>query len=240
MTYTSLSRWAFPPTLLLALSCAFWAWSTRSPVPQTPAHTGSPGPAVTIASPRPDPEPTQPAPPSAPVPAALPAAAPTTFPPPGAVLTATPGPGPASQTNQPESQPRIWLSEFDRALDREFNRLEEREKTSRDPVELAMVAKLKEKLLALDALWIKADALANVEEKMKVQMEAQQAMGEIIQLGRADRNQRLTNLARSFGVENSTEVARFIEEVDRAFVETHLDWAKLFNRGAVMAPRSEP
>lgn len=237
MSYSDFARRAFPPTLLMALACAGWAWRVTTTATLPPAATGAPAERLVasqaVESAR--------GPVAEPIVIPAPAAAPTglTLPPPDALLTATPGPGPEGVTNQPEPAPKVWLSDFDRALDREFSRLEEREKTSRDPVELAMVERLKEKLLALDALWIRADNTSAVEEKIKIQLEAQQTMGEIIQLGRADRNQRLTGVALSFGVESGPELTRFLEEVDRAFVETHLDWARLFNRGAA-TPQSSP
>lgn len=211
MTYTDFTRRAFPAALLFALLCAGWALHSTPPPP--PAQT-------TPAAVRPPPAPE-------------PVAAPDMFPPAGAVLTATPGPGPESLTPAQEATPsKVWLSEFDRALDREFSRIEAREKTSRDPVELAVVERLKAKLLALDELWGRADQATSAEEKVRLQQEAQQIMGEIIQLGRADRNQRLTGIAKQLGLENGADISRFIEDVDRALVETHLDWAPLFNRGA--------
>lgn len=218
MTYSSFSRIAFPITLAIAL---LLAWRNESPAP--PAQTPAPG--VERAAP--------------PVPAPAPPHRPMTLPPPGAVLTATPGPGPESYTNPPETKPSVWLGDFDRALDREFSRLEEREKTARDPVDLALVTQLKDKLVALDELWRRADLTTSGAEKMIVQESAQQLMGEIIQLGRADRNQRLTQLARGFGVESAPEIARFLEELDHALVETHLDWARLFTRG-VQTPQPTP
>ena len=95
-----------------------------------------------------------------------------------------------------------------------------------------LMERLKAKLLALDELWGRADQSTTAEEKVRLQQEAQQIMGEIIQLGRADRNQRLTGIAKQLGLENGADISRFIEDVDRALAETHLDWVPLFNRGA--------
>lgn len=218
MNYSDFSRIAFPCTALLAIGCIGWALHAHpttsrehqvTPPVLAPVHTEA----------HLDRQP--------------PAERPTSFPPPGAVLTATPGPGPESLPTPPAASPgKTWLSEFDRALDREFGRIEAREKTSRDTTELAVIARLKEKLLALDELWLRADQATAGEDKIRLQQEAQQLMGEIIQLGRADRNQRLTRIARENGLTDGAAIQRFIEDVDRAMVETHLDWAPLFNRGA--------
>lgn len=226
MTYTDFTRRAFPAAMLIALLCAGWALRSSPPAPPAPpAQVTAPGDSP--------PRPHIPAPPPESV------AAPVMFPPAGAVLTATPGPGPESLPPARETAPsKVWLSEFDRALDKEFSRIEAREKTSRDPVELAVMERLKAKLLALDELWGRADQATSADEKVRLQQEAQQIMGEIIQLGRADRNQRLTGIAKQVGLVNSADISRFIEDVDRAMIETQLDWAPLFNRG-VETPTEE-
>lgn len=139
-------------------------------------------------------------------------------------------PGPTTSPELPEDPEKAWLARFDHAMDREFARLEQRERGNQDPEDRAMVQRLKERLTALDDLWTRADA-AGTDERIRLQGEAQKLMGEIIQLGRADRNQRLTAIARSYGLDDPAEVAAFIQGVDRAYAETHLDWGSLFNRG---------
>ena len=226
MTYSDFTRKAYPITALIAVLCAGWALNAKRVVPidRSPA---APAPTPTPSNAEIPPSRTEPA------------STAEVFPPPGAVLTATPGPGPESVPPPAEPGPgNVWLSEFDRALDKEFGRIEAREKTSRDPVEQALIENLKAKLLALDELWRRADQTPTSGEKVRLQQEAQQIMGEIIQLGRADRNQRLTRIARQLGLSNPTEISHFIDEVDQALVETHLDWASLFNRG-VETPADE-
>ena len=55
-------------------------------------------------------------------------------------------------------------------------------------------------------------------------------MSEIIRLGRTDRRERLGELARHVGYVDESDIAVFIQEIDRIQRETHLDWAQLFHR----------
>ncbi len=115
------------------------------------------------------------------------------------------------------------------ALEREMARLDARARAPADAADQAMVQRLKESLTALDELWKRADA-APVDERIRLQGEAQQHMRELIRLSLSDREQRLGRVADDFGVTDAVARARLIQEVDRAFTETHLDWVTLFKR----------
>lgn len=115
------------------------------------------------------------------------------------------------------------------AMEREMARLDARARAPADATDQALVQRLQETLAALDKLWKRADA-APVDERIRLQGEAQKLMGELVQLSLRDRDQRLGLLAGDLGVTDAVARARFIQDVDRAFAETHLDWVTLFRR----------
>ena len=122
------------------------------------------------------------------------------------------------------------LSRFDTAMDREFDRLDQREQASRDGGEQATIQLIKEKLSELDELYRKADHAQTSEERLAVRQEMQSTMGQIIGLARRDRNERVGKLAVGLGYDDPVDVDAFVREVDRIYRETHMDWTKLFNR----------
>lgn len=122
------------------------------------------------------------------------------------------------------------LENYDRAMDREFDRLDGRAAAPADAAEQDLVARLKEQLLKLDELRTRAETVAP-EERERLRAEMQQVMGSIISLGAAHRRQRLEVLARRVGYKSEQEIAAFLDEVDRIYRETELDWASLFTRG---------
>lgn len=140
-----------------------------------------------------------------------------------------PEPGaPAPAT--PEAEP--WLEQFDHAMDREFTRIEEREKSCHDPAELALLAELKTALMDLDQTWVAMDAgEKSAPEREALASEARNQMVAVMRLAAADRNLRLARVAHALGVEDSATIDRFISDVDEVFRDTDLDWASLFNRG---------
>ena len=130
----------------------------------------------------------------------------------------------------PETEP--WLAQFDRAMDREFTRIEEREKSCQDPAELALLAELKTALMALDQTWAVMDAGEKTSpERETLANQARNQMMAVIRLAAADRNLRLARVAHTLGVEDAAAIDRFIADVDEVFRDTDLDWASLFNRG---------
>ncbi|HMP74100.1 MAG TPA: hypothetical protein PKE55_12630 [Kiritimatiellia bacterium] len=132
--------------------------------------------------------------------------------------------------NDPEQMANQSLARFDRSLDREFQRLESRVARSNDPEELAMIERMKEAFTELDALWIAVDSDPSPSELPGLRNQIQSTMSEVIRLGRQDRNDRLTALAREIGYTEEASIRMLIEEVDRIYRETHLDWTQLFHR----------
>jgi hypothetical protein len=132
--------------------------------------------------------------------------------------------------NDPEQMQAQSLARFDRSLDREFRRLESRERQASDPRELASIQALKNKFLELDELWIAVDSQPLTGAVPALRQQIQDTMSEIIRLGRTDRNDRLKDLARQVGYEDPADIDVFIREIDRIQRETHLDWSQLFHR----------
>jgi hypothetical protein len=122
------------------------------------------------------------------------------------------------------------IDRFDVAMDREFNRLEAREQTSTDAAEITTIALIKEKLSNLDELYRRADATTDPAERAAIRADMQAEMGAIIGLSRRDRNERIGKLAADMGYTDPQAILRVVEEIDRIYQDTHLDWAKLFNR----------
>ncbi|HOW97641.1 MAG TPA: hypothetical protein P5567_14370 [Kiritimatiellia bacterium] len=122
------------------------------------------------------------------------------------------------------------LENFDRAMDREFDRLDGRAAAPANAAEQDVVTRLKEQLLKLDEIRARAESAAP-EENESLRAEMQQVMGSIISLGAAHRRNRIEDLARQAGYDSEQEIAAFLDEVDRIYRETELDWASLFNRG---------
>jgi hypothetical protein len=122
------------------------------------------------------------------------------------------------------------IDRFDVAMDQQFNRLESREQAATDPEEVATIERIKAKLENLDALYRRADTATNTDERIAIRQEMQSEMGSIIGLSRVDRNERIAKLATDIGYSDPQAVQQFVQEIDRIYYETHLDWAKLFNR----------
>ncbi len=151
------------------------------------------------------------------------------------VANSTPAPQPVenttSQDRPPLSDEQVnAIERFDAAMDREFERLEARERAATDPQEVDMIQRIKEKLTMLDELYRRADTVTDPAERMQIQMQMQQEMGSIIGLTRRDRNERLGKLATDIGYSDPQAIDRVIQEIDRIYYETHMDWTKLFNR----------
>ncbi len=131
-----------------------------------------------------------------------------------------------------EAAQGTWVEQFDRAMDREFQRLEARERQTEDAAEIAVLGEIKVALEDLDEVWRQLDALDPAsEERVDLVARAQETMGSVIRLAATDRNLRLSRMAHSLGLEEEHEITLFISELDQIFRETHLDWSKLFIRG---------
>ena len=125
-----------------------------------------------------------------------------------------------------------WLAQFDRAMDREFARIEAREASCRDPAELAGLGELKTALADLDRTWTDMDSGAkSPAEREALANQARNQMVAVMRLAAADRNLRLARVAQALGVEEATRIEQFIVDVDQVFRDTDLDWATLFGRG---------
>jgi len=153
--------------------------------------------------------------------------------------TSEPATAPAlSNTNVPTAQGVPPMTEatasaidrFDHAMDREFDRLEDREQKTTDAAEVTTIQKIKDKLSELDELYRRSDNTTAPEEKAEIAAAMQETMGSIISLSRVDRNERLGKLATDIGYADPNAVEQFVREIDRIYHETHMDWAKLFNR----------
>ncbi len=118
----------------------------------------------------------------------------------------------------------------DAALDREFNRLERRAAITTDEVERDYVLSLKERLLAVSALFDQLED-ASPEERAPLQRDVQAAIGEVIRLSRTDRNHRLAEYARSIGLSGHDDIIAFVQDVEAVFRDTDTDWSRLLQTG---------
>ena len=122
-----------------------------------------------------------------------------------------------------------WVS-FDVAMDKEMERLEKRKEAAVGE-EKEIVDKLVELMLSLDKVWMRSDGSDDPAVKEKAALEARQIMGQIIGLSARHREQELRKLAASAGYREEAEVRAFLDEVDRIYRDTQMDWPSLFNRG---------
>ena len=122
------------------------------------------------------------------------------------------------------------IERFDMAMDREFERIEERERAATDIGERSTLDQLKARLTELDELYRRADTATDPAERAGIRRDMQATMGSILGLTRRDRDERLARLATGIGYNDPAHVQQFVQEVDRIYAETHMDWTKLFNR----------
>ncbi|HOW97039.1 MAG TPA: hypothetical protein P5567_01090 [Kiritimatiellia bacterium] len=106
--------------------------------------------------------------------------------------------------------------------------------------------KLEEKLAALEEIQTRMLQASTPEEKRKLTESLLPLMGEVIQLNRADRQYRMTELARSLGLSDANAVRRFMGDVETIYRETQRDLAPFFSQGGPYHPsapepyRTEP
>lgn len=124
-----------------------------------------------------------------------------------------------------------WLRQVDIAMDREFSRLEDRLQNSVDPLEQTILSDLRDGLFELDQIWIEMDSTTDVMRKKQLRQQAQDLMGDVIQLGAQDKKYALRNLAIGYGLSDTDHLDIFIHDVEETFRKTHLDWARIFSRG---------
>lgn len=141
--------------------------------------------------------------------------------------------GPDEPTEPPEVPEAVIqaMNSFERAMDREFDRLEERESRAIPAVEQDVISELKEQMLRLDEIYAEADAARTDEERALLRTEMRSVMGRIISLGQTHRRQRLEEIAIGVGFQTGAEINAFVNEINQVYRETELDWASLFNRG---------
>lgn len=144
---------------------------------------------------------------------------------------------PLTAVNNPEAEvspagSESWLAQFDRAMDREFSRIEEREQFCRDPEEVKLLGALKASLLELDRVWAEMDAGGQSDaDRDALIARSREIMGMVIRLGTTHRNLRLSQVAHAVGLTDENQISLFISEIDQVFRDTQLDWASLFSRG---------
>jgi len=155
---------------------------------------------------------------------------------------AAPGPGPVAVTHLPlrpppmppaaaaDAAPARGQRPVDLALDRERARLDARARAPLDAQDQALVQQQQENLLALRDLWTRVDAAASEDERIRLHGQARKRMGELLRLARQDREERLARVAGRAGITNPADRANFIQELERAVVETQSDWTSLFSR----------
>lgn len=222
--------WIIPPIAAVVAGLALWIFSLHRECGQLRQALAEAR--ANAAVPAPPPAPPPPAPgqtiPEEPMPRLAP-----DLPPEDLQVTRTEVPVPPSEPENAdpgEAARTRALAGFDRAMDREFNRLERREATAASDTETQRIGEIREKLLALDALWIEADGAPGPERARELQSEIRRTMGDIIRLAEQDRRESLAEFARSLGYTDEAQVNAFVQEIRRVVTGTDMDWASLFNR----------
>lgn len=163
-------------------------------------------------------------------------------PPPAASTAAAPGSaGPVAGRSMPdlaraEQEIARLQARQDEAMVREGERLAERMQATADPNELAILAQLDAKMTALESAQTKMEQAATDADKEALTGEIQRLIGEVLQLNQADRQYRMTELARSLGLEDAAAVTRLMQETETIFRETQRDLAPVFSRGGPFHP----
>lgn len=218
------TRWWIAALALAALGGWLAGHSWR---PQ-PADIGTPAPAL-AAKPAPPPLAMK----SVPAPPAPPAATP---PPPTMPAAAAPAAPPPPDYSRAEQEIIRIKAEQAAALEREGERLDERMARTTDPNELAILVKLEEKMAALDAVQQKMERAASAEERLALTPEIQPLIGEVMQLNQADRQYRMTELARTLGLTDGADVNRLMQETETSYRETQRDLSSFLSRGGPFLP----
>ena len=124
----------------------------------------------------------------------------------------------------------------DEAMVREGERLVDRMQATTDTNELAILVQLEAKMTALETAQTKMEQATTDADKAALTGEIQQLIGAVLQLNQADRQYRLTELARSLGLEDAAAVARLMQETETIFRETQRDLAPVFSHGGPFHP----
>ena len=212
------TRWWIAALVLAALGGGLVGHFWR---PQ-PADIGTPAP-VLAAKPAPPPPAMKSVPAATPPPPAMPAAA------------APAAPAPPDYARAEQEIARIQAQQAE-ALEREGARIEERLARTTDPNELAILVKLEDALAALETVQAKMAHAASNEERLALTPEIQPLIGQVMQLNQADRQYRLTELARSLGLADGADVNRLLQETETIYRETQRDLSPFLAQGGPFRP----
>ena len=156
---------------------------------------------------------------------------------------APPAAGPQAESVPPPSPPPGLELELARlkarqaeALEREGERNEERMARTTDPNELAILVQLEEKLAALETVQERMERAATDAERLALTREIQPLIGAVLQLNQADRQYRLTELARALGLADGAATTRLMQETETIYRETQRDLAPFLARGGPFQP----
>ena len=170
---------------------------------------------------------------SVPAPPAPPAATPPPPAMPAAAASAAPPPPDYARAEQEIARIK---AEQAAALEREGERLEERMARTTDPNELAILVKLEDALTALETVQQKMERAASDEERLALTPEIQPLIGDVMQLNQADRQYRLTELARTLRLTDGADVNRLMQETETIYRETQRDLSPFLSHGGPFLP----
>ena len=122
------------------------------------------------------------------------------------------------------------------ALEREGERIEERMARTTDPNELAILVQLEEKLGALETVQERMERATTDAERLALTREIQPLIGAVLQLNQADRQYRLTELARALGLTDGAATTRLMQETEAIYRETQRDLSPFLARGGPFQP----
>ena len=173
-------------------------------------------------------------------PAPAPVAAPEPLPPEMEPVAAAPVAAPAAlpppdYARAEQEIARIQAQQAE-ALEREGDRIEERLARTTDPNELAILNKLEDALTALETVQEKMAHTASDAERLALTPEILPLIGTVMQLNQADRQYRLTELARSLGLAEGADVNRLLQETETIYRETQRDLSPFLSQGGPFQP----
>ena len=172
----------------------------------------------------------------APAPVAAPEPPPPEMEPVAAAPVAAPAAPPLLDYARAEQEIARIQAQQAEALEREGARIEERLARTTDPNELAILVKLEDALTALETVQQKMAHAASDAERLALTPEIQPLIGTVMQLNQADRQYRLTELARSLGLAEGADVNRLLQETETIYRETQRDLSPFLAQGGPFRP----
>ena len=172
----------------------------------------------------------------APAPVAAPEPPPPEMEPSAAAPGATPAALPPPDYARAEQEIARIQAQQAEALEREGARIEERLARTTDPNELAILNKLEDALTALETVQEKMARAASDAERLALTQEIQPLIGAVMQLNQANRQYRLTELARALGLTDGAAVNRLMQETETIYRETQRDLSPFLSRGGPFMP----